>query len=177
MSRKQPEMHVFVHLPQTELGWRVLLGRIAILNELVEAQEQGEMLNMRACIHQITRRDALKHTSVCWGVSWRNQKSRSQKWLRRDNRWRRKNQNGEITLSRTRSGTERSTHKHPKTGSVLTINTSTRRSFFIPSLAGTGDSAARSAAVFPISSLSPARISCGQAVNGGRGCLVPIFIA
>lgn len=60
MSRKQPEMQVFVHLPQTELGWRVLLGRIAIFNELMEAQEQGEMLNMRACIHQITRRDALE---------------------------------------------------------------------------------------------------------------------
>ncbi len=60
MGRKQPEMQVFVHLPQTELGWRVMLGRIAIFNELMEAQKQGNLLNMDACIHQTTRRDALE---------------------------------------------------------------------------------------------------------------------
>ncbi len=60
MARKQQEMRLIVHWPQTELGWRIMLGRIAIFNELMEAQKHGETLNMRACIHQITRRDALE---------------------------------------------------------------------------------------------------------------------
>ncbi len=60
MARKQTEMQIIMHWPNTELGWRILLGRIAILNELKTAQSQGEKLNLDACIRQITQTDALE---------------------------------------------------------------------------------------------------------------------
>ena len=59
MARKQPEIQIVMHWPNTELGWRILLGRIAVFNELKTTQSQDEDLNLNVCIHQITQQDTL----------------------------------------------------------------------------------------------------------------------
>ncbi len=59
MPRKQPEMQIIMHWPKTELGWRTLIGRIAIFNELTAAAENGEHINMDVSIRRITQQDAL----------------------------------------------------------------------------------------------------------------------
>lgn len=60
MARKRSEIQVIMHCPQTETGWKVLIGRMAIFNKLMDDQKHGKIFNMDACIRQITREDALE---------------------------------------------------------------------------------------------------------------------
>lgn len=58
MSRKRSEIQVIMHWPQTETGWKILIGRMAIFNKLMDDQKHGKIFNMDACIRQITQEDA-----------------------------------------------------------------------------------------------------------------------
>lgn len=60
MARKQSEIQVIMHWPQTETGWKILIGRMAIFSKLMDEQKHGKIFNMDACIRQITREDALE---------------------------------------------------------------------------------------------------------------------
>lgn len=60
MARKRSEIQVVMHWPQTEAGWKTLIGRMAIFNKLMDDQKHGKIFNMDACIRQITREDALE---------------------------------------------------------------------------------------------------------------------
>ena len=59
MARRQSEIQVIMHWPKSELGWRILIGRIVIFNELMDAKNRAETLNMDYCIRKITQEDAL----------------------------------------------------------------------------------------------------------------------
>lgn len=59
MARKQSEVQVIMHWPKTETGWKLLIGRIVVLNELMDTNNRGEILNMDYCIRKITQQDAL----------------------------------------------------------------------------------------------------------------------
>lgn len=60
MDRKRSEIQLIMHWPQTEAGWKTLIGRMAIFNKLMDDQKHGKIFNMDACIRQITREDALE---------------------------------------------------------------------------------------------------------------------
>lgn len=60
MSRKRFEIQVIMHWPQTETGWKILIGRMAIFSKLMNDQKHGKIFNMDACIRQITQEDALE---------------------------------------------------------------------------------------------------------------------
>lgn len=60
MARKRSEIQVIMHWPQTETGWKILIGRMAIFNKLMDDQKHSKIFNMDACIRQITREDALE---------------------------------------------------------------------------------------------------------------------
>ncbi len=59
MSKKQPEINLVIHYPNSSDGFRILLGRNVLFNQLIKARNSGEVVNLNYKVSQFTDEDAL----------------------------------------------------------------------------------------------------------------------